>query len=183
MLQALFREENVMVRLVGGKRLALFLLLSGLFVAVGCGRKDSSGGGGGSGTDAAAIQLAQLINEERQLRGNGPLTWDATIAAVETAHAQWLADQDPPGPYLLPYREDGQDGKVFTERLDDASITYSVAQEWGNSSYDGTNAGIIFNRLPDWVFETQWDRIGIGYVRPPKRESGQHYWVVGLVED
>jgi len=172
-----------MIRFVGGKRLALFLLLTGLFIAAGCGRRDSNGGGGSTGTEAAAIQLAQLINQERDIQGAPPLTWDATIAAVETAHAQWLADEDPPGPYTLPYREDGQDGKVFTERLDDASVTYSAAQEWGISDAFMTNAGLVFNQLPAWVFEAHWDRIGIGYVRPPYRESGNHYWVVGLVDN
>jgi hypothetical protein len=172
-----------MVRLVGGKRLALFLLLSGVLVAVGCGRKDSNGGGGASGTEAAAIQLAQLINQERSLRGVNPLTWDATIATVETAHAQWLADKDPPGPYQWPYYEDEDGTNYFPDRLDTAGYPARTAeQEWGVSSETLTNAGLVFNQLPDWVFEAQWDYIGIGYVRPPYRESGKQYWVVGLVD-
>ena len=37
--------------------------------------------------------------------------------------------------------------------------------------------------LPDWVFEAQWDRFGFGYVKPPKRETGYQYWVLGFVDD
>jgi len=163
------------------KGLALFALVSLLLFAAGCGRKDSNGGSSGLAT--GAVQLAQLINQERQVRGTSPLTWDATIAAVETAHAQWLADQDPPGPYTLPYREDGQDGKVFTARLDDAGVLYDAAQEWGLSTLTATNAGLVFSSLPDWIFtSTNYCCIGIGYVKPPYREAGNHYWVVGLVD-
>ncbi len=171
-----------MMRLVGGKRVALFLLLSGLLVAVGCAGKKSSGGGL-SGTEAAAIQLAQLINDEREVRGTGRLTWNATIAAVETAHAQWLADKLSPGKYQYPYYEDEDGTRYFPERLDDAGYPARTAeQEWGISTTTLTNAGLVFSSLPDWVFEAQWDYIGIGYVKPPKRETGFQYWVVGLVD-
>jgi uncharacterized protein YkwD len=170
-----------MVGFVGVRRLVLFVLLSGVLV-VGCGRKDSNGSGGASGTEAAAIQLAQLINEERDLRGVNALSWDATIAAVETAHAQWLADKDPPGPYQWPYYEDEDGVNYFADRLDTAGYPARTAeQEWGVASETLTNAGLVFDQLPEWVFDAEWDYIGIGYVRPPYRESGKQYWVVGLV--
>jgi hypothetical protein len=171
-----------MAGFVGVKRVAVLLFLPCLLVAVGCAGKKSSGGGS-SGTETAAIQLAQLINDEREVRGSPPLTWDATIAAVETAHAQWLADKLSPGKYQYPYYEDEDGTRLFAERLDDAGYPARTAeQEWGIATTTLTNAGLVFGQLPDWVFEAQWDYIGIGYVKPPKREAGYQYWVVGLVD-
>lgn len=169
-----------MLRGVTRRSVFLLVVLSILLVAVGCSKKSSGSDNAG---DADILLLAQLINDERDSRGVSRLTWDGAIAAVEQAHAQWLADQDPPGKYQLVYREEGVDDKLFPARLDDAGVTYSTAQEWGVSTLTLTNAGLVYNQLPDWVFEAQWDRFGFGYVKPPKRETGYQYWVLGFVDD
>jgi uncharacterized protein YkwD len=171
-------KEDEMVVNIARKFLLLLVLGAALLVAAGCSNKTSKGG---SGSDAV-LQLAELINNERDSRGVGRLTWDGAIAGVEQAHAQWLADHAP-APYTWPYHEEGVDDKLFPARLDDAGVTYATAQEWGVSTTTLTNAGLVFAQLPDWVFDANWDRFGFGYVKPPGRETGNQYWVLGFVED
>jgi len=151
-------------------------------ITFGCTGKQSTRGRDEENTNALA--LAQLINQERLNNGISGMTWDVGIAAVEQAHAEWIAAKDPPGAYIYPYVEAGEGGKVFTDRLDDASIPYTTATEYGYADASYTNAALVFPQLPDDVFtNASYTRFGIGYARPPEREPGKHYWVIGLVDE
>jgi hypothetical protein len=166
---------------VSRRSVVLVAAFLALVLAAGCAGKKSSGGGGDD--NIGAIQLATLINDYRESQGAARLNWDATIASVEQAHAAWLAEQ-PPTAYMYPYYEEGEDDKLFPERLTDAGFTdFSEAKEYGFASVTLTNAGLVYDQLPADVFDPKWDKFGIGYVRPPYRESGQHYWIIGLTNN
>ncbi len=163
------------------RKSALLLVTVMFLVALGCSGSQSSRGRDEENTNA--LDLGYAINQERVSRGANELVWDVSIAAVEQAHAAWLASKDPPGPYTYPYQEEGEDGKLFPARLDDSGVSYSEAQEYGWASETLTNYGLVFNLLPEDVFDPKWDKFGIGFVKPPGRDAGKRYWVIGLVNN
>jgi len=157
---------------VATKYFLLFVLVTGLLVAFGC--ADRGGGGGGDGPE---IQLATLINNAR----SNPMNYDAAIAAVEQAHAEWLSQQ-PPAPFTYPYYEEGEGGKYFADRLNDASITFSECKEYGFDDESLSNANLVWEQLQSTdILDTKWDTFGIGFKAPPGRESGRRYWVIGVI--
>ena len=161
---------------------ALLLAFSVLLVIAGCAGKQSDRNDDDENTNA--LDLGFAINQERVNRGVQELVWDVDIAAVEQAHAAWLAAREVPLPYMSNYQEAGEDGKLFPERLTDYGFTaFSEAQEYGYADETLTNYGLVLSLLPDDVYDAKWDKFGIGFVKPPGRESGKRYWVIGLVND
>ena len=134
--------------------LALALLLAGALVACGGGGGGSSGRAGdpskapsdpppSSGTSmsdaelAMAIDVLDLVNQERQAAGLGPLIWHEGASEVAYLHSLDMDVRD----Y---FDHTNPDGELPWDRLTDAGIDWSRAGEniaWGYSSPQAVMSG------------------------------------------
>ncbi len=118
-------------------------------------------------------EVRRLTNEARG--SAGPLTCDPHLAAAARAHAQDMCDQG----Y---FSHTSQDGRSFTDRLDDAGATYRTAGEniaWGQRGpAEVHTAWMNSTGHRRNIMNSAFGRIGVGHVEC----GGRPHWVQNFAD-
>lgn len=127
----------------------------------------------GSGYGAFEAEVFRLTNEFRVQNGRDPLKIDARLNESAEAHSQNMAD-------LNFFSHTGRDGSRAGDRMEDAGYDWrgwgeniaagqktpeQVVQAWINSSGHRAN-----------MLNSNWEEIGVGYVKDTDGSGYGHYW-------
>ena len=140
------------------------VLLAGLLALAGCqGADGPSGGTPGAqmspGELAMALEVFDLVNQERAVAGVAPLAWDDGAAQVAYEHSVDMDVRDF-------FSHTNPDGEEPWDRLTAAGISWSAAGE--NIAYgqpDPVSVMIAWMNSPghrDNILRTSFTRLGVG---------------------
>lgn len=136
---------------------------------------DAGYGGTGAGdcTSVVEMELLAATNAARAEAGVTEVSCDAEISAVAQAQAQDMCDRD----Y---FDHTSPDGRSYRDRLDDAGVTYTVAEALlsaGQPTADAVTEAVLgADSTADIVLRDGQDRAGFGYVACPTA-SRSPLWV------
>jgi uncharacterized protein YkwD len=119
-------------------------------------------------TDSLAVQVLELVNEERAKAGLSSLTWDTKTAAAAQTRAAEIA---------VSFSHTRPDGSSYSSALKENGVSYSASGE--NIAYGQTSAAAVMEQWMNSaahranILNPEFTTLGVGH---EVSASGVHYW-------